>query len=806
MPVPSHIRPCYTRKNMSKTCLVLFLCAAFIHAQNGPGLREVKITVIDADLEIPLEGARVVSWDGTELVCDENGETVLSAPAERPVVVRIAYPGYESARLSLRPGIFAHTAALKLGGVMEEKELVVEAPKPETSKTVSGRSVAIAGRELTVSSETGIIGDVMNAVKLLPGVGYVGGYMAMPSVRGGEPSDVTAVFDGFYVERPYHWGGAFSIFDPKMIESAQLSHGVFSSRYGHTVSGLLEIRAKKPSPEQAGLELAVSSSATNLNLSFPLGKNGGAALMGKVTYWDPFIAFAKLFFEEVRYITTAPYIRSAAASAAYDFSSGLSLSVNGFFGGDGVGAHFDDYSASRDFRADFFWDNKIGFLNSALVYSPASNLVMKGSLGAGLIQSDLDAETYSLNRTNGSIRELEWVLTDRTYNIQARFDLDWEAGRGFLFAAGLEERYSSWNRNMTLDRSGASVPFPPIEVKNHGISTSLYSLVEYRPESGKFGVEFGLRGDHFLLDGKNFTLTGIPLFHPRLNFDFKVLEDAGPVDRLAFSVGTGLFSSVNSALQNYGGESAWNDTQNQSWTSVAGTKIDFLGLYAFTLEAYFKYVFNRSYTSSEPGGESGMAPPSSAYYFDGRALIWGFDLMLQKFQSRYWDGWISYSYIDSKYRDPQTASLYRNTGGWYYPDFHRFHTLNFILNYKPVQAVNLTLRLTLASGVPMLETRGIVQVPGSSPPLYERIQAYSDHSRMGPVIPLDIKLSIFSFNKKGKAKRELYISFENLLSLLYSPEGPKGWDENTGQETPGSSIASYDLPIPLVTFGIKWSF
>jgi hypothetical protein len=777
--------------------------------------RDVEITVIDADLSLPLEGARIVSRDGGESVCDGEGRAVVSVPDDRSVVLRVSYPGYAPGRVSVLPGTNAYTAELSLAGTTEERELVVEAPRPGGSETVSGRSVAVSGSDLAMPAETGIIGDVMNAVKLLPGVGYVGGYMAMPSVRGGEPSDVTAVFDGFYVERPYHWGGAFSIFDPKMIESAQLSHGVFSTRYGHTVSGLLDIHAKRPSSETAELELAVSISATNLNLALPLGGKGGISLMGKVTYWDPFVETAKLFFEEVRYISTTPFIRSGTLGASYDFSTDLSLSINGFFGSDGVGAHYNDTTSTSIYDANFYYDNKTSFLMSGLTYSPNPRSLLKFTLGAGLLQTDMDGHVYSENKTAGSTRDYTVFLRNRTVNFQGRVDYDLDLGNGFLFAAGAEERYSRWNR-VNAYRGTTSTAAPPpenrertLDILNHGISSSAYSLFEYTSENRRFGMELGIRGDHFLLTGKGYTLPGIPALNPRVNFDFLLIEDSGPFDSITATAGTGLFSSVNSSLQNIG--SAANirknaPTQNRSWTTVVGTRIDFLPGFTFTFESYIKYVFNRAYTINDSSDISGTTVYRTDYYFDGQALIWGFDTMLQKFDSRYWNGWISYSYINARYRDPKSMARSRNEGGWYYPGFHRFHTLNLIVNYKPVRAVNLMTRFSLASGTPLLKTASIDPDPitGSIP--YTRTQVYDDYSRAGLVIPLDVKLSIFSFNKNGKTKRELYVSFENLLSLVYRAEGAKDFDENTGRETPGNSLASYDLPIPLVTFGIKWSF
>jgi hypothetical protein len=123
----------------------------------------------------------------------------------------------------------------------------------------------------------------MSAVKLLPGVGYTGMFGAMPSIRGGDPGDLTASFVVLYIETPYHWIGAVSIFDPKMVSSARLSHGVFSSRYGHSISGLLEITSKSPSFTEVELETALGTSAASINLSYPLDGKGGILFMGKVS-------------------------------------------------------------------------------------------------------------------------------------------------------------------------------------------------------------------------------------------------------------------------------------------------------------------------------------------------------------------------------------------------------------------------------------------------------------------------------------------------------------------------------------------
>lgn len=81
-----------------------------------------------------------------------------------------------------------------------------------------------------------------------------------------------------------------------MIEQVKLSHGIFSARYGRTISGLLELQSKKPSSTETEIEFGISTSAVNLNVSVPINNKGGFMIMGKITYWDAYIALVKKSF------------------------------------------------------------------------------------------------------------------------------------------------------------------------------------------------------------------------------------------------------------------------------------------------------------------------------------------------------------------------------------------------------------------------------------------------------------------------------------------------------------------------------
>jgi hypothetical protein len=322
----------------------------------------------------------------------------------------------------------------------------------------------------------------------------------------------------------------------------------------------------------------------------------------------------------------------------------------------------------------------------------------------------------------------------------------------------------------------------------------------------------------------------MPVLNPRLNIDYNVFKDRGIVESLDLTLGTGLFSSMNSAIATITLENDIDDftlKPNRSWTSVVGIKMDFTGGWSFNLEGYFKYVFDRAYqyTMIEPGNTN----TSIVHRFNGDGIIWGFDLMLQKFESRYWDVWLSYTFTHAKYHEPEMPVRSREAGGtvlrdsgWYFPNFHRFHNLNLVLNFKPFRNFNIYTRIGLASGRPMEkadkpESYEIALLDENLEPLtyndksivinrWRRNSYYDENTRTTWSIPWDLKLSYYISSNRSKVLTEIYLAAENLMSLFYVAKANTSFNSYTGEEDTGSDSANYEMPIPMISFGFRWSF
>jgi hypothetical protein len=265
---------------------------------------------------------------------------------------------------------------------------------------------------------------------------------------------------------------------------------------------------------------------------------------------------------------------------------------------------------------------------------------------------------------------------------------------------------------------------------------------------------------------------------------------------------------------------------NRSWTSVVGAGLELSGGLHLNIEGYFKYLFDRMYTPMYAGLENVEIQPQ----FNGTGRVWGIDLLLQKKQSGFVDGWISYSFNWTKLRDPNAngADMGFASGidGYdsdpfaneYFPAHHRFHNLNLVLNVKPIPRINIYTRFGIASGVQITKLEGDEPVSypvyiydSDNPANSQLIEKYywpsvsGETKRAKPTFILDIKFSFFG--KANKILRsEFYIAVENVLFFVNVSQGNPGFNQYTGELTDTGSLSFSSLAFPIPSLGFKLSF
>lgn len=829
--------------------LFLSLLAAFCVLP----LFALEIEVVDADLGLPLEGA-TVSSSGVSAAADSEGIILIELPSGRRRLT-FSFPGYDTKTVTAEDGQKKLRVELRISTVLEGQELVVEKAVPLKSDTQTGVSVAITEQEMKSTAQIGIVEDVMSSIKTLPGVGYAGGWNARPSIRGGSPDETTVVLDGFEVAYPYHWGGAFSIFNPNVVESAKLSAGLVSARYGRLISGLLEINSKTPKEGELHVDTSWTTSGAEAYIQTPLGKEAGLLLGGKITWMEVSfgLAGATDVFDQV------PFIRDGYGRFYWTPADRLSFSVNGFLGSDGVGVTLEGDEGTVNTDGTFDWINRTIILSGDVKWLPRDDLQLKAMAGWNRISAKVDFDSkysgsvpYSqefLDRYDGSAYDGDGVLDGKigsadSFNVdgtyfkykeedlndifQGRAESEWEFAKNQSLVFGADGLLNISSLESTADgyqdfeKSGVDYYVPVLMKmntdKNKTLNSGTFLLWEYGGEDALLSGELGLRVDHTYLWNDDISIQTYPVANPRLRLAWQPVRNSGQVKSLTFTGGGGLFSKlpyISSAFDEQYGMKDYSLGPDRAVFSLAGTELQLSGGWKFSLEGYYKYYFQRMYITEV----AETNPVQLVVHDDGIGYATGFDLMLQKKESRWFDGYLTYSFVYAKYKNPTDPvegsedSLLDGgpLGEWYFPAYHRFHNLNLVANFKPWNGVTFSMKASLASGAPRkelgeAEPYAAVMDDGTVIERWRRTSTYSDTLRNDLSCPVDIKVSFSNYYKRSKIRWEYYIGVENVFANLYSPKTNKAIDPFTGEELSGSGEAEFTAGVPVPSFGFKISY
>jgi len=808
----------------------------------------LTVQILDRDLQIPLEGAslQILGMDD-EVWSDMSGTAHLEYPHDMQRLVLIAsYPGYESLRMTIEDRKSTQKLEMVLSGLIEGDELVVERKIIGKNDEKAGISVVMEKEEMKVTANLGIVEDVMNSIKTLPGVGYTSSWNARPTIRGGYPEEMATSLDGFYVTYPFHWGGAFSIFNPNMVESAKLSHGIYSARYGRAMSGLLEISTVPLDEPELRIDGSLSTTSSDIFVQSPLFKNAGLFAGGKVTYLD---TSRLIFKEKMKEITTLPYIRDFYTKLYYSPGSSINFYMNGFYGSDGVGVDtsFEHDGYTSEVLFDYDYTNS--FLSGGVNWTPSDKLHI--DILGGYNWNDMDMLFKIANR--GTMSYSDQFLDDfgvyyglnqgDSYSIsglenfgnsntrmrqgQLKFSVENLLNPSDILTAGMESVLSTtsqssdftlWTSDNTKTGLGLKQNrFISDVSQNRSLNTAGFFLWEHGTDNSSFKSELGVRAEYYYIWNDDFNIQTVPLLNPRGSITFNILRDTGNINSLDLTLGSGFFSYLPMTAELLEKQYGTNDGQihpDRAVFNTAGMEILWNDKWKFKLESYYKYYLNRLIVSSDDS--SGVS--ENFYNTDGKGHTAGFDFMIQKQLSRKWDGYISYSFIWARYYNPS------NTGSgsesliipgnepldrWYYPYFHRFHNLNMVLNWRFRPGWTFSIIGQLASGAPRKKVGDVTAFPveydGQIIEQYGRTSSYSDTLRNGISAPVDIRIAYAYYPEHSKVQWEWYIAIEDIFTQIYKPETNTSFNSITGHEDKDTS-ADFSVGVPLPSFGIKVSY
>lgn len=153
-----------------------------------------------------------------------------------------SYIGYQKKTIEVIRGKSVHSFNILLAPGENIDEVTIYAS--QTERRIGTSIIKIPIKDVmsfpSISGEP----DVINSLKLLPGVqtGLEG--TSDFYIRGGEPAQNLILLDDIPLYYTSHLGGFLSVIDPSSVKSINLKKGNFPAKYGGRLSSVLDIRLK----------------------------------------------------------------------------------------------------------------------------------------------------------------------------------------------------------------------------------------------------------------------------------------------------------------------------------------------------------------------------------------------------------------------------------------------------------------------------------------------------------------------------------------------------------------------------------
>ena len=165
-----------------------------------------------------------------------------------------------------------------------ELEAVVVEARRSRERARFEESAGLTVHELSAAQLRSIPGvaepDPVRAMDVLPGVTRVSDFTAVLNVRGGSGDQNLILMDRVPLFHPYHLLGLFSVFNPDMVQRAELRSGGFPAEYGGRASSVMLVESDVGDGDlgvDAGLGLISSRLAVRGSLPAGSGTAWGSA-------------------------------------------------------------------------------------------------------------------------------------------------------------------------------------------------------------------------------------------------------------------------------------------------------------------------------------------------------------------------------------------------------------------------------------------------------------------------------------------------------------------------------------------------
>jgi len=703
----------------------LVFCTLYSQQKDSVQVQPVKISgYVKGEKSKPIEGANLViegTIDGA--TTDNTGyfEFETEKTGKRILIITAIDYSEKKEQIEITSGKDIQFNISLAKSVFVTDEIIVTA-----SSFTSGENSKVTLTPLEIVRIPGADADLYRAITTFPGSNQVdeGSRIA---VRGGEPNEVLTILDQASLYNPFVFDNdnntsSFSTVNPWSLKGINFSSGGFSAKYGNVLSAVLDLQSYDI-PKSKGMFAILGLANAGLSGVWVNQKgNFGASFTAGQTFLKPFLL---INHSDAEY-SPEPTATSLGGTLSYKLSKTGFLKYYADYNYDKIGIK----SQSPTYNGFFSSSSKNFFTNLALSVTPTSVSLLNLGVSSSIYKRD-----FSYGNMNGSNDDIYAKL---------RGDFSLPLTSTIDFGTGAEYEYSGYKTNGTY----------PLYFYNLANNAPVYSYNTDK-NTGRFGAyaETRIRATDFLyfiagLRGDYHTLSSNFNADPRFSAVLKISKHS-------FIKGaTGIYHQYP-ALSNY--ILSYNNTlkPQKAVHYILGYEYNRDNDFILRIESYYK-----DYSNLVSQSEYGFL-----YGSDGKGFARGADVFFKVRLKPKFNGWISYSYTDSKRRQTETSPLQS-------ANYDITHTLSVVGTYNLSDFITFGITYHVSTGKPYTPIYG--GVFDSTQSAYIPLLSSYNSGRFPTYTRIDVNAQyVFSFfGKFAVAFLALnnILDNENLYSYTYTPD------------------------------------
>ncbi|MCL4558138.1 MAG: carboxypeptidase regulatory-like domain-containing protein [Deltaproteobacteria bacterium] len=750
--------------------------------------------VSDAYTGKPLSGAEVSVTSGNgaiqRSVSGADGAYTVRDITAGTSVIDIRCPGYEPVQKAV-----PLTGSEELGldiqlvpvSVIEGKEFVVTSSrigqrhlnkvglsKPSTEYVIGGQEA----KRIAAGIE-----NPVQAVVTLPGVSEAGELSSYMYVLGGGADENTYYLDGIPLFDPTHLGGTTSVYNDDMVNVMQFYPGGYPSWYGNALRGILNVDYRNGNRDRYAGKVNLSLIDGSLLAEGPIKKDKASFIVtARRTYYDWLLKALKLAND-----TVIPSFYDVQAKLSYAPNDRLKIFADYILSGDNLSGYLKQSDQfNQPGYGNVYWLHRENILGIGLTYAPSGLLRYDQVIYGATDVNDASLIGSSSNIANTLI---EQAGSRGTLNI---YPSSWDD-----LSLGYEIEYAPVSASASLMSAlivgSAQNQTTNFSTRNQGqANLSLASI--FRIYSGFLGNRFTIARRFFVMPSLRydyFQLNHQATYSPRIEVGYQIDK------RQTIKFVTGEYHQIPLAqIAMTTNLSLLPERSDHFLLTYEANSGD----YYARADAFYLLDSDLIHTFVNPADIHFATPCKPVVTISsansGRRMTYGGDIMIQRYVTGKWDGWISYTYLFTKQQD-------QPGGPWYFPQQDQRHTVNVVADYRPFPSWELSWRWSMHSGspyTPITDTTVIPnplsQCPDQPKTVVLPLQGYPDSARFPIYNRLDFKAEKSFFY--GKSRLKVYL---DIINMLYD-QNVVGYFYNTDYT---QRKAVYSLPIiPYV--GLEYDF